>query len=125
MSDIFDRISYLIDKEAGGVADKFGEMIGFSGQAVRYVSSLKRNKPKYDMLVSILQTFVCVNPDWLLLGKEPILRQEGTSTSVAPEWLLKRVEELAIENNELKKEVERLKEIKKNQPYSIASEPEP
>lgn len=125
MSEIFDRISYLIEKEAGGTADKFGKMIGFSGQAVRYVSDLRRNKPKYDMLVAILQTFVWVNPDWLLLGKDPIQRVEGNETYVTPEWLLKRVEELAIENNELKKEVVRLKEIKKNRTYPIASESEP
>lgn len=125
MSEIFDRISYLIEKEADGKANKFGKMIGFSGQAVRYVSNLKRNNPNFEMIISILQTFVWVNPDWLLLGKEPIHRPEDRESYVTPEWLLKRVEELAIENNELKKEIVRLKESKKNRTYPIASEPEP
>lgn len=125
MSEIFDRISYLVEKEADGKAAKFGKMIGFSGQAVRYVTNIRRNNPNFEMIVSILQTFVWVNPDWLLLGKEPIKRCEQNTIADTPEWLLKRVEELAIENNELKKEIVRLKENKKNRSYSIASEPEP
>lgn len=114
MSDIFDRIGYLVEKEANGRAEKFGELIGFSGQAIRYVSNLRRNKPNFDMISSILQTFVWVNPDWLLWGKEPMIRPEVTNSNYSPDYLLKRVEELAIENNDLKKELCRLAEQKKN-----------
>lgn len=69
MSDIFERILYLVEKEADGKAEKFGEMIGFSGQAVRYVSNLRRNNPNFNMLVAILETFVWINPEWLITGK--------------------------------------------------------
>lgn len=114
MSDIFERIQYLVEKEANGKAEKFGEMIGFSGQAVRYVSNLRRNNPNFKMLVAILETFVWVNPDWLILGRDPIKRCEDEISSISPELLLKRIEELAIENNELKKEIVRLGCTKKN-----------
>lgn len=114
MSDIFERILYLVEKEANGKAQKFGEMIGFSGQAVRYVSNLRRNNPNFKMLVAILETFVWVNPDWLILGRDPMKRSEDEISSISPELLLKRIEELAIENNELKREVVRLGCNKKN-----------
>ena len=114
MSDIFERIQYLVEKEANGKAEKFGEMIGFSGQAVRYVSNLRRNNPNFKMLVAILETFVWVNPDWLILGRDPMKRSEDEISSISPELLLKRIEELAIENNELKREVVRLGCNKKN-----------
>ena len=126
MSDIYERIFYLVEKEADSNFRKFGKMIGFSDTAVSNVAKLKRNLPGFEMISSILRTFVDINPDWLLLGKGPIKREKTESTAnQASELLLKRVEELAIENNELKKEVVRLKENQKNRVYPIASEPEP
>lgn len=64
MSDISDRIQYLVETEANGSAEKFGEMIGISDQAVRNMSKLKRSKPNVDVVITILQTFVWINPDW-------------------------------------------------------------
>jgi transcriptional regulator with XRE-family HTH domain len=125
MSDISDRILYLVEKEAGGNAEKFGEMTGFSGQAIRNVSELKRNRPSLDLIKSILQTCVWISPDWLLFGKEPLQREKVDNSSAPPEWLLKRVEELAIENNDLKKELCRLTNSKKNNDINHVKEHDP
>lgn len=125
MSDISDRILYLVEKEAGGNAEKFGEMTGFSGQAIRNVSELKRNRPSLDLIKSILQTCVWISPDWLLFGKEPLQREKVDNSSAHPEWLLRRVEELAIENNDLKKELCRLTNSKKNNDINHAKEHDP
>jgi transcriptional regulator with XRE-family HTH domain len=125
MSDISDRILYLVEKEAGGNAEKFGEMTGFSGQAIRNVSELKRNRPSLDLIKSILQTCVWISPDWLLFGKEPLQREKVDNSSAPPEWLLKRVEELAIENNDLKKELCRLANSKKNNELDHVKEHDP
>lgn len=125
MNDISDRILYLVDKEAGGSAEKFGEMTGYSGQAIRNVSDLKRNRPSLDLIRSILQTYVWINPDWLLFGKEPIKREKQDNSNEPPEWLLRRVEELAIENNELKKELCRLTNAKKNNDINHVKEHDP
>lgn len=105
MSDIFDRITYLVDKEANGIAEKFGEMIGVSGQAIRYISTLKRNKPKLEILTKIIQTFVWLDARWLLTGEGSPGIKDSSVDIVTPEFLLKRLEELAIENNELKKKL--------------------
>ncbi len=125
MSDISDRILYLVEKEAGGNAEKFGEMTGFSGQAIRNVSELKRNRPSLDLIKSILQTCVWISPDWLLFGKEPLQREKVDNSSAPPEWLLRRVEELAIENNDLKKELCRLTNSKKNNDINHVKEHDP
>jgi len=125
MSDISDRILYLVEKEAGGNAEKFGEMTGFSGQAIRNVSELKRNRPSLDLIKSILQTCVWISPDWLLFGKEPLQREKVDNSIAPPEWLLKRVEELAIENNDLKKELCRLTSSKKNNELDHVKEHDP
>jgi hypothetical protein len=126
MSDISDRIQYLVETEANGSAEKFGEKIGISGQAVRNMSKLKRSKPNVDVVITILQTFVWINPDWLLLGNEPKYRKdistENCTSGFSPEWLLKRIEELAIENNDLKKEICRLSNSKKNNLENVSAE---
>ncbi|MDD2245347.1 MAG: hypothetical protein PHR52_11730 [Fermentimonas sp.] len=132
MSDISDRILYLVEKEAGGNAEKFGEMTGFSGQAIRNVSELKRNRPSLDLIKSILQTCVWISPDWLLFGKEPINREvdfgkekKDDECNSPPEWLLRRVEELAIENSNLKKELCQLRNEKKNNDINHVKEHDP
>lgn len=125
MKDISDRIQYLVEKETGGSAEKFGEKIGLSGQAVRNMSKLKRSKPNVDVIITILQTFIWINPDWLLLGNGPMRRQDNppakNASDVTPDWLLKRIEELAIENNDLKKELCRLTNSKKNNLCNVAT----
>lgn len=126
MKDISDRIQYLVETETNGSAEKFGEKIGLSGQAVRNMSKLKRSKPNVDVVITILQTFIWINPDWLLLGNEPMHRKDNSpdnnASSTTPEWLLKRIEELAIENNDLKKEICRLTSSKKNNLQNATAE---
>jgi transcriptional regulator with XRE-family HTH domain len=126
MNDISERIRYLVNIEANGSADKFGVKTGFSGQTIRNVTETKRNKPSLDLVRNILSTFVYVNPDWLLFGKEPLKRRDNSPdnniSELTPEWLLKRIEELAIENNDLKKEICRLTSSKKNDLQNATAE---
>jgi len=126
MNDISERIKYLVNIEADGSADKFGVITGFAGQTIRNVTESKRNKPSLDLVRKILSTFVYVSPDWLLFGKEPMKRDdnppENSASNATPEWLLKRIEELAIENNDLKKEICRLTSSKKNNLQNATAE---
>ena len=43
-----------------------------------------RNKPSYDFMISLLTVFPNVNPDYLLLGKLPILRTDASPSSETP-----------------------------------------
>lgn len=126
MDNISDRIKYLVNVEADGSADKFGSITGFAGQTIRNVTESKRNKPSLDLVRKILSTFVYISPDWLLFGKGSIKRKEKSpdigEIELAPEWLLSRIEELAIENNDLKKEICRLTNSKKNNLQNVTAE---
>ena len=123
---IFERLSYLVDNEAHGNLSEFARIIGVNNQTVRYIVKLHRNYPSYEVIYKILQTFVWLNPDWLLLGIGDYRRQSDSSNAgISPEVLLRRIEQLAIENNELKKENELLKQQKKQNGYSMVAESQP
>lgn len=123
---IFERISYLVENEAHGNLSEFARMIGVNNQTLRYIVKLHRNYPGYDVICKILQTFVWLSPDWLLFGKGEYRRsQDSSSAGIAPEILLHRIEQLAIENNNLQKENELLRQQKKQNGYSLVAESEP
>lgn len=65
--DICDRINQIIEKE-GLTTASFARKIGVGDQTVRSVVVLKRNKPGYDFLLKISQTFEWLNTDWLITG---------------------------------------------------------
>lgn len=88
-----------------------------------------------DKLSKILDFYKNLNAEWLLTGRGEMLKQPVTACSdhieekesnEAPALLLKRVEDLVVENHELKKELEDLKREKKaKEPpgYNVAAEP--
>lgn len=63
-----DRIVLLMQHEGLSPA-AFARKIGIGDQTVRSVCVMKRNKPGYDFLNNIVQTFEWLNPTWLLTGK--------------------------------------------------------
>lgn len=66
--DIAERINQIIDREGLTVAS-FARKIGVGDQAVRSVCVLKRNKPGFEFLSNLIQTFEWLNPVWVLTGK--------------------------------------------------------
>ncbi len=77
--DLFDRIEYIVDIETNGNINSFSRKAGINPETLR--SSLKKRKsfPSYDVLSRILKTYYWVNPDWLMLGNEPIERIEANN----------------------------------------------
>lgn len=73
---INDRISYIIENQCKGNQKKFAEIIGFAPQVVYNIVSGRKSKPSYDVLKAILSSFVDISSDWLLTGKEPILKDD-------------------------------------------------
>ena len=65
--EIIERVQKIIDKEGLNVSS-FAKRIGVVDQAVRGIIKQRRNKPGFDLIVKILQTFNWVNAEWLLLG---------------------------------------------------------
>lgn len=66
--DIAERINQIIDREGLTVAS-FARKIGVGDQTVRSVCVLKRNKPGFEFLSNLVQTFEWLNPVWVLTGK--------------------------------------------------------
>ncbi|MBR5860333.1 MAG: hypothetical protein IKY71_03190 [Bacteroidaceae bacterium] len=65
--EIIERVQKIIDKEGLNVSS-FAKRIGVVDQTVRGIVVQRRNKPGFDLIVRILQTFNWVNAEWLLLG---------------------------------------------------------
>jgi phage repressor protein C with HTH and peptisase S24 domain len=73
-NEISERISYLIVKQYNGNKKKFSESIDFSPQVVSNIVSGRRSKPSFDVIKAILSTNDNVNPEWLINGIEPMLK---------------------------------------------------
>lgn len=74
--EIADRINQIIEKEGLTIAS-FARKIGIGDQTVRSVCTLRRNKPGFDFLSNIIQTFEWIDPVWLLTGKGCMEKNEG------------------------------------------------
>lgn len=64
---IVERIQKIMEKEGLNVAS-FARKVGVVDQTIRGIVVQRRNKPGFDLIVRILQTFAWVNAEWLILG---------------------------------------------------------
>jgi transcriptional regulator with XRE-family HTH domain len=62
-----ERLVQLLKSE-GINPTRFAERIGVQRSSISHILS-GRNKPSYDFIIKILDSFPAVNPDWLLRGK--------------------------------------------------------
>lgn len=59
-------------------ASQLANALGVKASAISHIRS-GRNNPSYDFVVKILRAFPDVNPDWLLLDGEELLRPGGST----------------------------------------------
>jgi hypothetical protein len=93
--------------------------------ALRDIIGKKQAKPGYEVLKKILENpTLNIDANWLILGIGEMIKSD-----VVPEvkfvdnnFLLDRIEKLAVRNNELEKELEKLKHNSKS--YEIDQEEE-
>lgn len=74
-----ERLEMLMKSE-GLNAVRLAEIIGVQRSGISHILS-GRNKPGFDFLVSMLQRFPNVNPDWLLLGKGTMYKSDLSEVS--------------------------------------------
>lgn len=65
---INDRVVSIMEHEEMTVAS-FARKLNIGDQTVRSVCVLRRNKPSFEFLSKIIQTFDWLNPRWLLTGE--------------------------------------------------------
>ncbi len=54
---------------------RLAEMLGIQASGISHIMS-GRNKPSFDFLVKLLERFPQINPDWLIMDKGPMYRDE-------------------------------------------------
>lgn len=111
--DICERIKELIEDQKMTIAS-FARRIGVGDQTVWGIVVQKRNKPGYDVLLKIAQTFEWLDVEWLITGKgemrKPVITPEeneakNMNLSVFVDYLKKKdekIERLLEENVTLK-----------------------
>ena len=63
-------------------ASALAKTLGVEASAISHIRS-GRNKPSYDFVVKILRAFPDVDPDWLLLDGQQILRGDASTTPLS------------------------------------------
>ncbi|ATV32510.1 XRE family transcriptional regulator [Prevotella intermedia] len=65
---INDRVRYIIEKE-GHTISSFARKIDIGDQTIRSITK-DRNKPGYELIVKIIESFEWVDANWLVMGEK-------------------------------------------------------
>ena len=98
---INDRIRYIIEKE-GHTVSSFAKKIDVGDQTVRSITK-DRNKPSYDIIVKILESFEWINAKWLVMGQKS---EVDTDTDKEKLYSIIATQQKTIENQQ--KTIDRL-----------------
>lgn len=78
-----DRLQVILQRE-GITAAKFASALGVQPSALSHLLS-GRNKPSYDFITRFIMVYPAYNIEWLLVGKQPMLKEDIAQTeSKAP-----------------------------------------
>lgn len=83
------KIKEVVDFKADGSVNKFSAMIGISQQKVNRLFNIDTRTNKYpavpsDILMSITESFVEINAEWLLSNRGEMLKKEEGDIKRAP-----------------------------------------
>lgn len=109
--DIIERLQEIIDYEGLNVSS-FAKRIGVADQTIRGIVVQKRNKPGFDLLAKVTQTFNWINAEWLLTGEgEMIKAKEFGKTEPIPS-LRELIQYLKEKDLKIEKLIEEKTELK-------------
>lgn len=94
-----NRLKYFIESSNLSIRE-FENVIGASNGVIRRFVT-EGTSIKSSLLERIMTIYPQLSAEWLLRGKEPMFLQPDTRDQTTLQ-LIRRIEELAIENNELK-----------------------
>ena len=78
--DIIDRINVIMATEEMNVA-AFARKLGLVDQTIRGIVIQRRNKPGFDILSKIIETFPHVSAEWLLTGRGVMTKSRSSVQS--------------------------------------------
>ncbi|MDR2775143.1 MAG: helix-turn-helix domain-containing protein [Tannerella sp.] len=76
-----ERIIWIM-KEKNMNASQFSDTVGIQKATISHILA-GRNNPSLDIVTKILAKFPEISPDWLLSGKEPVMRSFSVNTGSA------------------------------------------
>lgn len=85
---IIERMQKIMEREGLNVAS-FARRVGVVDQTIRGIVVQRRNKPGFDLIVRILQTFAWVNAEWLILGVGEMSKPEQENVSNQEQYSIK------------------------------------
>jgi len=68
------RVNFLIEYFEAGNKSAFGRRVDMKSGVIGDMVGGRMNKPSYDAILKILLAYPTVSADWLILGREPMLR---------------------------------------------------
>jgi len=108
------RIVKILTNE-GISPSKFSDKIGVTRSSISHILS-GRNKPSLDVITKILTNYKNINPEWLILGKEPMYKENiQASLFDNDNTFLKEKEEVTINENAEKPINKQTEDIKKKE----------
>ncbi len=80
---MIDRLQMVMERE-GLTAGKFAAALGVQPSAISHILS-GRNKPGYDIMCRFAMAFPAYNLEWLLIGKQPMIKEQYADiATIAP-----------------------------------------
>ncbi|MDD2961071.1 MAG: hypothetical protein PHR45_03180 [Muribaculaceae bacterium] len=80
--NIIDRIQTIISNE-GLTVSSFARKIGVNDQTIRGIVVQRRNKPGYDLILKIIQTFDWLSSEWLLTGQGEMKKDSPAPVAIS------------------------------------------
>jgi hypothetical protein len=77
---VTQRLNLLVETFEKGVKSSFANRIGISQQGAHDLLGSRKGGPSFKVLTKILENYPQIRMEWLLLGRGPMLQQEGTPT---------------------------------------------
>lgn len=116
--DIIERLQKIIEHENLSVS-AFARKIGVIDQTIRGIVVQKRNKPSFDMLVKILQTFDWLSAEWLIMGKGSMEKTKPTEKTDDSQQLIEFMKYLREKDEKIELLIKEMTELKAK--YDIVS----
>lgn len=74
-----NRIEALIQYFSNGNKSLFSKEIGVSPSVIGNITGERKGNPSFEVVQKILNAFASINPDWLMLGRGSMLREDQPS----------------------------------------------
>lgn len=101
-----ERLLQFLTKE-GLSATVFADEIGVQRSSISHILS-GRNNPSYDFIQKILEKYVNLSADWLLMGRGEMyktIERKNSDTDTDKTWNISREDSIDIPENKTKKQL--------------------